>query len=169
MASTSFDGGWQWPEDLNRRFNPVDESHGNNAPGPVPAPEPSIPKPEQQPGQEEQQQQQQQRRYHRPRQCRICLEVVQPSFNTPLESLPGVFQPTPSVTYESPDGGRLLRPCQCRGSQKYVHEGCLNAWRLADPSQRRNYWHCPTCRYNYRLERMTWASWIGSKSMHSLI
>jgi len=100
-----------------------------------------------------------------PRTCRICLETVMPTFHMPTESLPGILQPSPSVTYDStdPESGRLLRPCKCKGSSKYVHEGCLQAWRHADPGYaKRNYWHCPTCGFQYRLERMNWGRWISS-------
>lgn len=105
-------------------------------------------------------------RTHPPRQCRICLETVLPTFH-PVEKSLNPFNRTPSqqaprVTYESIDGGRLLRPCKCKGSQKYVHADCLNAWRKADSSQKRNYWQCPTCRYNYRLNRLTWSNRISS-------
>jgi hypothetical protein len=100
-----------------------------------------------------------------PRTCRICLETVMPTFHMPTESLPGILQHSPSVTYDStdPESGRLLRPCKCKGSSKYVHEGCLQAWRHADPGYaKRNYWHCPTCGFQYRLERMNWGRWISS-------
>ena len=98
-----------------------------------------------------------------PRTCRICLETVQPTFSQPVENVPQAFQPAPNVTYSSPDLGRLLRPCKCKGSSKYVHEGCLQAWRHADPSYgKRNYWQCPTCSYRYQLERMNWGNWISS-------
>ncbi|EME89777.1 uncharacterized protein MYCFIDRAFT_210182 [Pseudocercospora fijiensis CIRAD86] len=103
------------------------------------------------------------RTHYPPRNCRICLEEVQPTFHYDTEStLPAALQPPPKVTYESEDGGRLLSPCKCKGSQKYVHEGCLDAWRKADPNQKRNYWECPTCRYRYKLQRLTWSSWISS-------
>lgn len=104
------------------------------------------------------------RRHWPPRTCRICLEVVQPTFSTPSEHLPESLQPAPSVSYvsEDPEAGRLLRPCKCKGSSKYVHEGCLQAWRHADPNSKRNYWQCPTCAFRYRLERMNWGRWISS-------
>lgn len=103
------------------------------------------------------------RRHYPTRKCRICLEDVQPTFHADSEStLPAAMQPSPRVTYESEDGGRLLSPCKCKGSQKYVHEECLSAWRRADPTQKRNYWECPTCRYRYKLQRLTWSSWISS-------
>ena len=137
-------------------------------PGPQSQPSPPTANPEPaQPAKEEQQHQQRRRTHYPPRQCRICLEVVLPTFHPSDQtatSLPAALQPNPRVTYESPrgDGGRLLRPCKCKGSQKYVHEGCLTAWRLQDPLQKRNYWQCPTCRYKYHLERLKWGSWISS-------
>jgi hypothetical protein len=108
---------------------------------------------------------QQRRRYYPPRTCRICLEVVQPTFHTDESStLPAALQPPPRVTYSSPpgDGGRLLRPCKCKGSQQYVHEECLSAWRMQDPLEKRNYWQCPTCRYKYQLQRLSYGRWISS-------
>jgi len=98
-----------------------------------------------------------------PRQCRICLETVQPTFNAPSQSLPGFLQ-SPNVVYED-ESGRLIRPCMCKGSSKHVHEACLQAWRHADPSYgRRNYWQCPTCGFKYRLARLGAGRFIGSVS-----
>lgn len=94
-----------------------------------------------------------------PRVCRICLETVLPTFQ------PSEFLHKARVVYESedPESGRLLRPCKCKGSSRYVHEGCLQTWRHADPRYgARNYWECPTCHFQYRLERLTWARWISS-------
>ena len=105
------------------------------------------------------------RRHWPPRTCRICLETVTPTFHPPVDNIPGMFQHPPWVTYDSAESeaGRLLRPCKCKGSSKYVHEGCLQAWRHADPEYgKRNYWQCPTCGFRYRLERMRWGRWVSS-------
>lgn len=104
-------------------------------------------------------------KHYPPRECRICLETVLPTFQPPSDSLPEFLQPKARVVYESsdPELGRLLRPCKCKGSSRYVHEGCLQKWRHADPDySKRNYWQCPTCGFQYRLERLTWAHWISS-------
>ncbi|KAF2862560.1 hypothetical protein K470DRAFT_255848 [Piedraia hortae CBS 480.64] len=83
-----------------------------------------------------------------PRTCRICLDT----------------------TDENDQGSsRLIRPCRCKGSQRYVHEACLNAWRRQDPLNDRNYWQCPTCGYRYRLQRLTWAAWISSTTSQVLL
>lgn len=101
-----------------------------------------------------------------PRVCRICLETVQPTFQ------PSDFLQKPRVVYvsEDPESGHLLRPCKCKGSSRYVHEGCLQTWRHADPRYgRRNFWQCPTCGFQYRLERLTWARWISSAGTQILL
>ncbi|RCI12510.1 hypothetical protein L249_0356 [Ophiocordyceps polyrhachis-furcata BCC 54312] len=100
-----------------------------------------------------------------PRTCRICLDSEQPTFPTETTSTLGISSASsrPSYVSDDPELGRLLSPCKCKGSQKYVHEGCLNSWRLANPMADRNYWQCPTCKFNYRLARLHWASMLSSK------
>lgn len=106
-------------------------------------------------------------KHYKSRTCRICFEDVQPTFDFP--SAPTQFLGgKPRVRYVSEDMGRLMRPCKCKGSQKYVHEGCLRAWRTAAPSNR-NLWHCPTCKYAYRLERLTWGKWASSKVLRAAL
>lgn len=185
MAAYSTGASWGFPEDLPGGWVKVEED-GNTSTPPettdegirvkaepsegaedIPIPPPSDAHEDGEPEQPAQDQQQQQhRRHYPPRQCRICLDVVQPTFLPPDDftaSLPASLQPEPRVIYDSPnDGGRLLRPCKCKGSQKYVHEQCLSAWRLQDPLQKRNYWQCPTCSYKYKLQRLTWSAWISS-------
>lgn len=107
--------------------------------------------------------QERQRRY-KSRTCRICLEVVEPT--TEIDDTGGrIFGSKVRVKYvsEDPELGRLLCPCKCKGSQKYVHEGCLRAWRQAAPLSDRNFWRCPTCHFEYRIERLAWGSWLSSR------
>jgi len=111
-------------------------------------------------------------RHYPPRTCRICLETIFPTYEPPKEGIAAMLDPTPRVTYISsdPQAGRLIRPCKCSGSSRYVHEGCLQAWRHADRKySRRNYWECPTCRFRYKLERMRWARWISSTATQILL
>jgi hypothetical protein len=103
----------------------------------------------------------QRRRYYGPRTCRICLDVVQPKFESGgLFGLGGSQAPT--YDSDEPELGRLISPCKCKGTQKYVHTGCLQAWRLANVEAERNYFTCPTCGFKYRLERLRWANVISS-------
>lgn len=111
-------------------------------------------------------------RHYSPRTCRICLEEVVPSFEPVAEGVSGMFNPAPKVSYISsdPESGRLIRPCKCRGSQAYVHEGCLNEWRHADPTYgRRTYFECPTCKFQYRIERIKWSRWLTSTTLQVAI
>lgn len=106
-----------------------------------------------------------QRRRYGPRTCRICLDTEQPQYAANLKNILGISSASsrPSYVSDDPELGRLLSPCKCKGSQKYVHEGCLSSWRLADPMAERNYWQCPTCKFSYRLARLHWASMLSSK------
>lgn len=177
MASTALDSkpGWSWPSDL--RKSSARPSHGekNNAsmPGAYPQGSDTQPDPSSSgyttssPGTQPPRNQKVPKpaRTWLPRTCRICLETVLPTFHPPSEHIPGILRPSPTVTYDSedPNSGRLLRPCKCKGSSKYVHEGCLQHWRHADSSYgERNYWKCPTCGFRYRLQRLTWGRWISS-------
>ncbi|KAH7367231.1 RING finger domain-containing protein [Plectosphaerella cucumerina] len=109
-----------------------------------------------------------QRRRYRERTCRICLETVQPRFLNPttgvLSGLMGDGAKPVYISPDDPDLGRLVSPCKCKGSQRYVHEGCLDAWRKAGGANS-NFFTCPTCRYNYRIGRLTWARQLQSGFM----
>ncbi len=64
--------------------------------------------------------------------------------------------------------GRLFKPCLCRGTQAYIHEGCLNQWRQQganEPGQSRQFYQCPTCHYNYRTARV----WYASLLIHPIV
>jgi hypothetical protein len=182
-SSSSIDpASWTWPEDLpgawakdHVKDETKPQSFHNDFQPDRPTqhssdeqdlPDPSQPPPSSSTGSAGRQQRE---RHYNPRTCRICLETVLPTYHPPSDSLPTFMRSAPSVTYEDADGGRLLRPCLCKGSQKYVHERCLEAWRLQNPAAKRNYWQCPTCRYKYRLERMNWAHWISSTAAQIML
>lgn len=111
----------------------------------------------------DQQPQAEPRRQYGPRTCRICLDVVEPRYSDPSKT------GRPTYTSDDPSLGRLLSPCKCKGTQKYVHEGCLQAWRASSPTQERNFWHCPTCGYRYQLARLQWASLLGSRITQAIL
>jgi hypothetical protein len=161
MSSSGFEPipGWYWPEDVPKEGT---DEVSNRATSGREKPTPSTSSSADDPARTGQGAQSSRRKYWPPRQCRICLETVEPTYHVPSENLPSFFQSTPTVTYED-EGGRLIRPCSCKGSSKYVHENCLQAWRHADPSYgRRNYWQCPTCGFKYRLARLGWGRFIAS-------
>ncbi|KAK6345425.1 hypothetical protein TWF718_007341 [Orbilia javanica] len=87
--------------------------------------------------------QEQPRRRRRPvlKQCRICLD-----------------QTTEDV---DPELGRLISPCKCKGSARYVHEECLRAWRLHSANSQ-SFYKCPTCHFEYRFLRLKVAQMMAS-------
>lgn len=128
---------WSWPEEATRGLSVDEDTHLPGAFGVEETLEPKIQDPA---GQGEAHSHDprektlpKSHRYYAPRTCRICLEVVQPSFE-PLEGVSSIFNPAPKVQYisEDPGSGRLIRPCHCKGTGRYVHEGCLQEWRHAD-------------------------------------
>ncbi|KAF2258598.1 hypothetical protein CC78DRAFT_586977 [Lojkania enalia] len=149
--------GWYWPDDIPKESTTSNSMPETQSSQPLPNTYSSGAAPPTGQGTRSSR-----RRHWPPRQCRICLETVQPTFGIPSENLPNFLQSTPNVTYED-EGGRLIRPCLCKGSSKYVHDNCLQAWRHADPSYgRRNYWQCPTCGFKYRLARLGWGRFVAS-------
>lgn len=48
--------------------------------------------------------------------------------------------------------GRLISPCQCRGTMSKVHINCLNRWRNASAG-RKSFYQCDQCGYRYRIQR----------------
>jgi hypothetical protein len=161
MSSSGFEahipGNWCWPDDVPGQQS--SESTSSSSRQRVPPPSSSLPNEH---PRQEQGTRSSRRTHWPPRQCRICLDVVQPNLNVPSEHLPGFLQSPGNVKYED-ENGRLIRPCLCRGSAKYVHEECLQAWRHADPGYgRRNYWQCPTCGFKYRLARLGAGRFVAS-------
>lgn len=104
------------------------------------------------------------RRRYGPRTCRICLDSEQPMFPESWTTF-GISSTSsrPQYVSDDPELGRLLSPCKCKGTQKYVHQGCLNAWRQANSGANRNFWNCPTCGFTYRMARLRWASMLSSR------
>ncbi|KAI1418255.1 hypothetical protein F5Y13DRAFT_150968 [Hypoxylon sp. FL1857] len=88
--------------------------------------------------------------------CWICHDEVEPTYEAGF--LDGVRNRRPKRHYISEDGDRLISPCLCKGSVKYVHEGCLKLWMNSNPEA----WKCGRCRYQYRMARLTWAQRLRS-------
>eukprot|EP00455_Lapot_gusevi_P024616 TRINITY_DN2566_c0_g1_i2.p1 TRINITY_DN2566_c0_g1~~TRINITY_DN2566_c0_g1_i2.p1 ORF type:complete len:220 (+),score=3.68 TRINITY_DN2566_c0_g1_i2:256-915(+) len=55
--------------------------------------------------------------------------------------------------------GRLISPCVCKGSMKYVHSTCLETWRRASVNPR-SYFSCENCKYKYSFRRTAIASFM---------
>ncbi len=46
---------------------------------------------------------------------------------------------------------KMISPCLCRGTNKYVHIDCLNQWRCLSYTED-SATKCPTCKFDYVLE-----------------
>jgi len=97
--------------------------------------------------------------------------VVEPTVEDDNGTAAAFLRRKPRVRYVSSDAadGRLISPCKCKGSQKYVHEGCLWAWRQSRPLSERNFWRCPTCGFEYKMERLRWGRWISSRATRAAL
>lgn len=93
------------------------------------------------------------------RRCKICLEWVPPTYDEDVGILGGMRNRRPRRQYISEDGDRLISPCLCKGSIKYMHEGCLKLWMNENPTEG---YKCGICKYQYQMERLSWAQRLRS-------
>ena len=56
---------------------------------------------------------------------------------------------------------RLISPCLCSGTMRYVHVDCLNNWRSRAPTAR-SLFRCDQCGYEYRVQRTKIAAFFLS-------
>ncbi|KAF9314682.1 hypothetical protein BG003_003935 [Podila horticola] len=75
------------------------------------------------------------------RRCRICLE---------------------SEDDEDSSSGKLISPCLCKGSSRYIHLGCLEQWRALSPRKASSF-SCDTCHYHYSFSRPFMANILGHR------
>lgn len=86
------------------------------------------------------------------RSCRLCHEEVVPTVAISNSSLPAPFRST-TISYVSEEGGKLIKPCKCKGTQRYIHEDCLTELRAKSP-QKNAYLKCDLCGYQYNTKRL---------------
>lgn len=69
--------------------------------------------------------------------------------------------------------GRLISPCKCKGTMKYVHLACLNAWRNASNSRglssESSFFKCSSCLYKYNFSRTWLASLVTNFGVRFLL
>ncbi|KAI0112054.1 hypothetical protein GGR51DRAFT_507851 [Nemania sp. FL0031] len=99
------------------------------------------------------------------RRCRICLEWVPPTYED-VGLLGGIRNRRPKRQYISEDGDRLISPCLCKGSIKYMHKGCLQLWRDENPAKK---YQCDICHYRYQMERLSVARRVRSPIISVLL
>ena len=102
------------------------------------------------------------------RQCRLCFEECEATVEIP---------PTGSATRnvriryysaDDPSLGQLISPCNCTGSARFIHEGCLEAWRK-NTMQKKHFWECNICHYQYQFSRLGWARLLENPVAHFAI
>jgi hypothetical protein len=59
------------------------------------------------------------------------------------------------------DDGRLISPCLCKGTMRFVHVECLTQWRLQSVNKE-SFFACDSCQYRYSFRRPAWASLLRS-------
>jgi hypothetical protein len=94
------------------------------------------------------------------RTCRICFESIHPE----------VDSKTGRTVYhgEDSESGRLIRPCKCDGSQRYVHELCLKMYRHSHPLEA-SYLRCPTCKAGYRFNSSLYTDIAAHPLTHACV
>ncbi|KAI8821659.1 uncharacterized protein EV422DRAFT_427191 [Fimicolochytrium jonesii] len=69
---------------------------------------------------------------------------------------------------DEPYLGRLISPCKCKGTMRFVHTGCLNEWRKVS-RKKESFYQCDHCLYKYHFRRTTWAHWLTNEAIVTLI
>ncbi|KAG4097609.1 hypothetical protein H8356DRAFT_940899 [Neocallimastix lanati (nom. inval.)] len=65
---------------------------------------------------------------------------------------------------------KLISPCQCKGSQKYVHSYCLDEWRLKTTIEYGHEERCLLCRQKYRKkDNNKWYTKLQNKEIQNTI
>lgn len=69
----------------------------------------------------------------------------------------------PIVEYKNEDEyGRLIKPCQCRGSLRYIHELCLLRSRTEN-SRKDSMWKCHECGHKFNFQKLKVQRYLSSK------
>lgn len=94
--------------------------------------------------------------------CRICREDVPATVTMYPPGIPMQFQ-TPIVEYKNEDEyGRLLKPCMCRGSSRYIHELCLLRSRTEN-NRKESMWKCHECGHQFSFQKLRIQRYLNSK------
>ena len=102
------------------------------------------------------------------RQCRLCFEECEATVELPPA---GSTSQNARVRYYSAEDaslGQLISPCNCTGSARFIHEGCLDAWRK-NAAQKKHFWECNICHYQYQFSRLGWARLLENSTAHFVI
>jgi len=82
---------------------------------------------------------------------------------TPIEDEP-VCRICQCTEAEAAEQGRLFTPCRCKGTMRFIHQGCLETWRKMS-SNAASSTHCDQCAYAYRIQKKGVASFISARGV----
>lgn len=102
------------------------------------------------------------------RQCRLCFEECEATVELPPAGSPSQTIRVKYYSAEDPSLGQLISPCNCTGSARFIHEGCLEAWRK-NAAQKKHFWECNICHYQYQFSRLGWARILENPAAHFAI
>ncbi|RUP50419.1 hypothetical protein BC936DRAFT_139170 [Jimgerdemannia flammicorona] len=103
----------------------------------------------------------------------VTEEIETDEHGSSASARAGVDERFCRICFSGPDDedeslGRLISPCLCSGTMKYVHIGCLNRWRGAS-QKKTSFFECDSCKYRYRFSRTTWAAWATNEFVLTLV
>lgn len=102
------------------------------------------------------------------RQCRLCYEECTATVELPPAGSASHDIRVRYYSSEDPSLGQLISPCNCTGSARFIHEGCLDAWRK-NAVQKKHFWECDICHYQYQFSRLGWARLLENPAAHVVI
>ncbi|KAJ3401371.1 hypothetical protein CcCBS67573_g02250 [Chytriomyces confervae] len=83
--------------------------------------------------------------------CRICFDTDDDQDRFISDAT--VAYPGNDLHKDNLNGlGRLISPCKCKGTMKFVHLHCLNEWRKVNPTSA-SHFQCDQCGFKYHFER----------------
>jgi RING-variant domain len=102
------------------------------------------------------------------RQCRLCFEECEATVELPPAGSASQNARVRYYSAEDPSLGQLISPCNCTGSARFIHEGCLDTWRR-NAAQKKHFWECNVCHYQYQFSRLGWARLLENPAGHFAI
>lgn len=64
--------------------------------------------------------------------------------------------------------GRMISPCKCKGSMRFVHAHCLQQWRTSSVNSK-SFFQCDQCLYQYSFRRTWFANLLRNEFILHLI
>lgn len=76
--------------------------------------------------------------------------------------------PSCRICFGGVEEGKLISPCLCSGSIRFVHLACLNHWRRASANRKASF-QCDQCGFKYSMRRTRLASVLRASLVLNLV